>query len=255
MKKNFYHGIMFHHFHDNKHHLKSQGSISENQLYKLINFIGRKNILDADIFFEKLKLNRLKENEICFTFDDGIKSQIDIALPVLEDFKIKSFFFVYSSMFEGKLDNLEIYRYFRSNFFNNIDEFYEVFFKELNINLEKFYKDNYNTTIIIKKRSPFYTENDIKFRLVRDKFLDNQEYDKLMQKIFISKNFIPEKFHKNIVFEKEDLIKLDSLGHLVGLHSHSHPTLIEKLSLDQQKMEYNKCLSIISRILNKSNIL
>ena len=74
-----------------------------------------------------------------------------------------------------------------------------------------------------------------------------------MQKIFISKNFIPEKFHKNIVFEKEDLIKLDSLGHLVGLHSHSHPTLIEKLSLDQQKMEYNKCLSIISRILNKSN--
>ena len=253
MKKNFYHGIMFHHFHDNKHHLKSQGSISENQLYKLINFIGRKNILDADIFFEKLKLNRLKENEICFTFDDGIKSQIDIALPVLEDFKIKSFFFVYSSMFEGKLDNLEIYRYFRSNFFNNIDEFYEVFFKELNINLEKFYKDNYNTTIIIKKRSPFYTENDIKFRLVRDKFLDNQEYDKLMQKIFISKNFIPEKFHKNIVFEKEDLIKLDSLGHLVGLHSHSHPTLIEKLSLDQQKMEYNKCLSIISRILNKSN--
>ncbi len=253
MKKNFYHGIMFHHFHDAKHHLKSQGSISEDQFFKLIKFVGRKNILDADIFFERLKLNSLKENEVCFTFDDGIKSQIDVALPVLEDFKIKSFFFVYSSMFDGKLDNLEIYRYFRTNYFESIDEFYKAFFKELNTNLEKFYKDNYNTIKLITKRSPFYTENDIKFRLVRDKLLDNKKYDEIMNKIFLSKNFIPEKFYKNIVFNKHDLIKLDSLGHLIGLHSHSHPTLIEKLSFDEQKEEYYKCLTIISKILNKSN--
>ncbi len=253
MKKNFYHGIMFHHFHDTKHHLKSQGSISKDQFFKLIKFVGRKNILDADIFFERLKLNSLKENEVCFTFDDGIKSQIDVALPVLEDFKIKSFFFVYSSMFEGKLDNLEIYRYFRTNYFESIDEFYKAFFKELNTNLEEFYKDNNNTIKLITKRSPFYTENDIKFRLVRDKFLDNKKYDEIMNKIFLSKNFTPEKFYKNIVFDKNDLIKLDSLGHLIGLHSHSHPTLIEKLSFDQQKKEYYKCLTIISKILNKTN--
>ena len=40
-------------------------------------------------------------------FDDSVKSQIDIALPVLEEFKIKSFFFVYSSIFENQPDNLE----------------------------------------------------------------------------------------------------------------------------------------------------
>ena len=91
---NFFHGIMFHHFHDNKTHTKGQGSIDKNDLYKMINFIGRNNILDADIFFEKLKNNKLKNNEVCFTFDDAIKCQIDIALPVLEEFKIKSFFFV-----------------------------------------------------------------------------------------------------------------------------------------------------------------
>jgi peptidoglycan/xylan/chitin deacetylase (PgdA/CDA1 family) len=77
--------------------------------------------LDADIFFEKFKENKLKKNEVRLTFDDAIKCQIDIALPVLEDLKIKSFFFVYTSIFEEKPDNLEIFRYFRMNYFTRQD--------------------------------------------------------------------------------------------------------------------------------------
>ena len=73
---NFYHGIMFHHFHDHGIHTKSQGSIDKDDLYKMINFIGRKNILDADLFYEKFKNNNLKDNEVCLTFDDAIKCQI-----------------------------------------------------------------------------------------------------------------------------------------------------------------------------------
>ena len=114
-ENNFFHGIMFHHFHDGKVHTKGQGSISKDDFYKIINFIGIKNILNADIFYEKFLNNKLKDNEVCLTFDDGIKCQIDVALPVLEDLKIKSFFFVYTSLFDGKPDNLEIFRYFRMN--------------------------------------------------------------------------------------------------------------------------------------------
>ena len=88
---NFFHGIMFHHFHDDGIHTKGQGSIDKDDFYKMINFIGRNNILDADIFFEKFKNNKLKEKEVCLTFDDAIKCQIDVALPVLEELKIKSF--------------------------------------------------------------------------------------------------------------------------------------------------------------------
>ena len=46
---NFYHGIMFHHFHDDGIHKKGQGSIDKDDFYKIINFIGRKNILDAEV--------------------------------------------------------------------------------------------------------------------------------------------------------------------------------------------------------------
>ena len=85
---NYSHGIMFHYFNDNKKHKKSQGSINEDELKKIINFIGRKNILDADVFIEKYKKKNLKSHEICLTFDDGLKSQYDIALPVLNELKI-----------------------------------------------------------------------------------------------------------------------------------------------------------------------
>ena len=84
---------MLHHFHDDGIHTKGQGSIDKDDFYKLIKFIGKDNILDADVFFEKFKKNKLKNKEVCLTFDDAIKCQIDVALPVPEELRIKSFFF------------------------------------------------------------------------------------------------------------------------------------------------------------------
>ena len=52
-KNNFYHGIMFHQFHDNNLHKKSDGSIDKDDFYKIIKYIGRENILNADDFFNR----------------------------------------------------------------------------------------------------------------------------------------------------------------------------------------------------------
>ena len=251
-RNNFFHGIMFHHFHDNKMHIKSQGSISRDDFFAIINFIGRDNILDADVFFEKFKSKKLKEKDLCITFDDASKSQIDVALPVLEELRIKSFFFAYTSMFEGKPDNLEIFRFFRTNYFNNVDDFYISFYKVLDENFQSFFQENYSKIKYMVDNFPFYTLQDIKFRLVRDNFLTKTRYEKIMSLIMAEKKFIPEEFYSKLFFDKTDLKRLDELGHLVGLHSHSHPTLIEKLNFDEQKNEYKKCKLIISKILNKS---
>ena len=248
---NFFHGIMFHHFHDDGIHTKGQGSIDKDDFYKMINFIGRNNILDADIFFKKFKNNKLKEKEVCLTFDDAIKCQIDVALPVLEELKIKSFFFVYTSMFEGKPDNLEIFRYFRMNYFNNVDEFYNSFYQVLDKDLKTFFEDNNDKIKATKIKFPYYSIEDIKFRLVRDIFLTKSHYEETMFLMLKEKQFNYKDFFKKLFFQKDDLIRLDSLGHLVGLHSHNHPTLLEKLNYDEQKDEYEKCLSSISNILDK----
>ena len=243
---------MFHHFHDGDGiHTKSQGSIDKDDFYKMINFIGRNNILDADIFFEKFKNNKLKEKEVCLTFDDSIKCQIDIALPILEELKIKSFYFVYTSMFEGKPDNLEIFRYFRMNYFNNVDEFYNSFYQVLDKDLKTFFEDNNDKNKATKIKFPHYSIEDIKFRLVRDIFLTKSQYEETMLLMFKEKKLNYKDFFKKLFFQKDDLKTLDSLGHLVGLHSHNHPTLLEKLNYDEQKDEYEKCLSSISNILDK----
>ncbi|WP_145596096.1 polysaccharide deacetylase family protein [Candidatus Pelagibacter sp. FZCC0015] len=249
---NFFHGIMFHHFHDKDIHTKGQGSISKDEFYKIINFIGKKNILDADIFFEKFKSKKLKNNEVCLTFDDAIKSQVDIALPVLEELKIKSFFFVYSSIFEGIPDNLETFRYFRMNYFNNINNFYTEFYKFIEKDLNIFFERNISKLESAKMKFPHYSIEDIKFRLVRDNFLNKKEYEDLMFLIMKEKKFNYKKFYTKLAFNENDLKKLDNLGHLIGLHSHSHPTLLEKLNYEDQKEEYKRNLSVISKILNKS---
>ncbi len=242
---------MFHHFHDNGIHTKGQGSINKDDFYEMIKFIGRKNILDADVFYEKFKNNKLKDNEVCLTFDDAIKCQIDIALPILEDLKIKSFFFVYTSVFQNKPDNLEFFRYFRMNYYDNIDLFYDNFYKVLDKDLKSFFEKNRTKIKKTKIKFPCYSISDIKFRLVRDNFLTKNKYEEIMFLMFKDKQFNYTDFSKNLFFQKSDLKILDKLGHLIGLHSHNHPTLLEKLSYNKQKNEYEKCLSTISDILNK----
>ena len=61
------------------------------------------------------------------------------------------------------------------------------------------------------------------------------------------KQFNFKEFYPKLFIDSNDLKKLDSLGHLIGLHSHNHPTLLEKLNYDEQKDEYVTCISIISR--------
>jgi peptidoglycan/xylan/chitin deacetylase (PgdA/CDA1 family) len=248
----FYHGIMFHHFHDDNIHTKGQGSISKDDFYKIIQFIGRKNILDADIFFDKYKKNKLKENEVCITFDDALKCQIDIALPLLDDLKIKSFFFVYTSIFEENPDTLEIFRHFRNNYFNSIDDFYINFYKVLNKDLSGFFRINEKKIYDTRVKFPFYSTEDVKFRLVRDYFLTKTDYDKIIISMMDEKKIKSKDFHSILFFSKEDLKNLNKLGHLIGLHSHNHPTKLEILSYDEQKNEYEKCISIISKIIGKS---
>jgi len=249
----FFHGIMFHHFHDNVNHKQGQGSISKDDFYKLIKFVGRKNILDANIFFEKFKKNKLKENEVCFTFDDGIKCQIDIALPILEELNIKSFFFIYTSIFEDNPHKLEVFRYFRMNYFDDVNTFYNDFYKAMGENLKSFFVQNeYKIKSLMKKHS-VYTIEDIKFRLIRDIYLDKNSYEKTMLLMMEEKNFNYEKIHSKLFFNVNDIKKIDKLGHIVGLHSHNHPTLLEKLDYEKQKYEYEKCISILSKFLNKPN--
>ena len=155
---------------------------------------------------------------------------------------------------EGQPDNLEIFRFFRINQFEKIDNFYNKFYKFLNLETHNFLSSQKEKLKIFKRKFPFYSPEDIKFRIIRDYFLKKNKYEETMFEMMNHYNFKYKDYYKKLFFEANDISNLNNLGHEVGLHSHSHPTLLEKLSYKNQKKEYEKCLFHLNKILkNRKN--
>lgn len=256
MKNNSVIGIMFHHFHNKKKFLKGQGSISGNKLIKIIKYIGKKNILNPSNIetFLKKKNGKIK---YVLTFDDGLKCQIDIALKILKKHNIKGIFFIFSSILTSKPDLLEVYRDFRNVCFKNIEHFYFSFFNSISKNylkkLDIFYKKKLDFIKKIKKNSPYYTYNDIKFRVLRDNIL-KKNYKTIMLKMFKKYNYNYKAKIKDLYMNAQDIIKLETQGHFIGLHSHNHQSNLFLLNQRLQTKEYKKNKRILEKYL-KNKIL
>ena len=50
---------------------------------------------------------------------------------------------------------------------------------------------------------------------------------------------------------KDDLKEIDSLGHVIGSHSHTHPERISSLPIDTLKKEWNEATTFIQNLLGK----
>ena len=255
--QNCSHAVMFHHFHG-KLHSKIQGSINQNELIEIILFLKQNyNLINANYYSEKVFENKLEKNDICLTFDDALKCQYDIAFPILEEFKLTAFFFVYSSPFFKNPDYLEIFRYFRNNCFININDFYSHFFnlliedKSINYFLikKKFNNLNYLSSF------PFYTSEDRWFRYLRDLILGKEKYNEIMLKMINLKGFNIKDSCKNLWMSSDDISTLQSSGNVIGLHSFTHPTMMEKLSCKEQESEYFRNLQHLKKDLKINNII
>ncbi len=250
------HGIMFHHFHDDTKHIKGQGSISAEQFEQMIRYLQTdKVILSADEWMYKALRGNLKENETCLTFDDNLLCQFEVAFPVLKKHGLKAFWFVYTSPFEGVIEKLEVYRYFRFAYFQNVEDFYLSFFRVIQLSefgqevkraLEDFHPSSY------LKDFPFYTDEDRKFRFVRDKVLQPERYNLIMD-LMLSEYKVDLDSIKNKLWMTEGNVKtLFHEGHKIGLHTHTHPTSLSSLIKTEQLKEYQKNHQMLSKILGEA---
>ena len=246
------HGIMFHHFHDENKHIKCQGSLNAQELEKLLDYYQNTyKFISAQEFREKVLRNKLDNNEVCLTFDDTLKCQYDVAYPVLKARGLTAFWFVNTLPLEGEISVLELYHHFRFKMFRNIDEFYENFFqyvrelqKDLKIDYEKeIEKFDYTT---YKMNSPFYTYNDKKFRYIRDVILKGESYDQVMHILMERKGYDPRKYINELWISVDEVRKLYSEDHIIGLHSHTHPTMLSALTYNEQLNEFKKNKEILS---------
>jgi peptidoglycan/xylan/chitin deacetylase (PgdA/CDA1 family) len=247
---------MFHHFHDSIHP-RGQGSLSPQDFEEMIDWLAKEHqILDADEYLFHLEKNTLKSNQICLSFDDALLCQIDIATPILDNRKIKAFFFVYSSPFCGDPDALEIYRYFRTTEFSDIDDFYNEFFMQAKSSHEEAYSQALNTYNKNNYLSayPFYTENDKWFRYLRDETFGKSNYEKIMDQLMLDHQFNKEVASKNLWMSDKNIGDLHNSGHAIGLHSYSHPTTMHNLTGAQQELEYGKDFDHLRSVLNSDPV-
>lgn len=243
LPKNY--GIMFHHFHS-KNHPKSDGSISAKAFTNILNKINISKITSSDKFL-------INKKKICLTFDDSLKCQYDIAFPILKKLNIKAFWFIYSSSLNPNKSNIEIFRRFRYEKYKKFDQFYKDFlnFVENKIKIYSFLKDNKKNIQMFKKEYPFYSHNEIKFRFIRDRFLTQKDYNKIILRMYKNKNFDFKKEIGNIFLNKKEIKDLSQDGQIIGLHSHNHPTKISLLNKKEQYYEYMTNKKILEKIIKK----
>ena len=244
---------MFHHFH-NENHLPAQGSLSSSDFIEMIEWLNANySLINASEYEQKFQNKTLKSDDICLSFDDGLKCQYDIVVPVLRKFGLDAFFFIYSSIFTNNPDPLEIYRYFRTTEFGEIDDFYDQFNQAVKIKSSSNYLNHHSKYKKANYLSEFhfYTENDKWFRYLRDQYLTKDQYDEIMQNLMLQKSFDANKAKKDLWVSEQNLVDIDNQGHIIGLHSHTHPTKMSKLTRAQQLFEYQKNYEQLTQLIGK----
>jgi peptidoglycan/xylan/chitin deacetylase (PgdA/CDA1 family) len=173
---------------------------------------------------------------------------------VLREYGITAFWFVYTSPFEGKIERLELYRYYRTTQFVCIEDFYTSFFEALTESPEgdraaQALRDFDPSLYLTEWR--YYTDNDKRFRFLRDRVLGTIRYNRVMDVMISSSGLSEQQLAADLWMDENCLSELHSQGHVIGLHSHTHPTLMESLPTSTQKHEYDVNYRWIAEIVKE----
>lgn len=169
---------------------------------------------------------------------------------MLKKHNLTAFWFIYTSPIQGVLEKLEVFRHFRTICFPDLDTFYTTFFnkaqtqyKDIEKILYDFNPDEY------AKSFPFYTPNDKRFRYLRDHVLTTEQYNDLMDTMIDDCKYDVEYHAKNLWMSQKDIKELHENDHIIGLHSHSHSTVLNTFSTEDQRQEYTKNKQILEEII------
>ena len=244
------HGIVFHHFHKVNEIPQGQGSITSDKFEDIIKFIGLNKILNPEDWLEIQNTKRKNKSYVCLTFDDALLSQYEIALPILEKYNLKAFWFIYSSVFNGVLEEFEVFRKFRSIYFQSLDLFYDTFLKEYSkFDFPKIEFSTFGRKIsYVKENASFFSDKDIKFRLIRDEIMSPKQFSILMQSMIAKCGTNCETIAQNLWLNDTHLKKLSEKEHLIGLHSYYHPFKFSDLSYESQFTQLKKNYDHILRV-------
>ena len=232
---------MFHRFHEHASDHPLQGSLSSADFEKILLFVGVDNILAPDKWLSRLQAGTLGPLDLCLTFDDGLRSQIDFAEPILAKYGLRAFWFVYSSVFEGGVVKSEVYSH-AAALMGGMAVLAKTMLKQCpadlrsRLNTPEF--SRYQNRML--RLSPFYTLQDCQFRFLRNSAEHQGVFEQMMNYVMAAHSLNPKEISKQLWMDQEHLKYLINAGHWVGLHSYNHPYAMDALSYSEQEAEYQR---------------
>jgi hypothetical protein len=89
------------------------------------------------------------------------------------------------------------------------------------------------------------------FRFLRNEVLGVDNYEELMLHLMELKGFSPDSVIDKLWMSDPNLKELSRLGHLVGLHSTTHPIQMSKLSKHKQCVEYGENFEHLTSVVGE----
>ncbi|OFW08748.1 MAG: hypothetical protein A3H96_04710 [Acidobacteria bacterium RIFCSPLOWO2_02_FULL_67_36] len=248
-RRDFPHGVMFHRFHASDTASAWQGALSPAQFEAILLFVGIENILSPRDWMSRLQEGTLEPQHRCVTFDDGLRSQADHALPVLERFGLQAFWFVYSCVSDGIPVKSEVYS-FVAGACGGMPGLIEEFLQRCPPGFQEQLRSPAFAAYEARVRAahPFYTAKDAEYRFLRNQPENAAAFESLMDAIVSERGFTIDDLAQRLWLASADLAALSGAGHYVGLHSYSHPYEMARLSRARQREEYQRNLRHIQSV-------
>lgn len=180
-----------------------------------------------------------KDNNLLITFDDGLKEQFDLALPILDELNIPAVFFINSINFEEK----KVSTVHKIHLLRSIISSSEFLDKFIDLPFSQFEK---------KKAKEIYRYDDEKsaaLKYILNFKLDFKQQEQIVNKLF-DLHFDETTVLDSLYMAEQDLIKLASKGYL-GSHSHSHYPL-GLLDADTVKTELERTKNYLDKLTNSA---
>jgi len=238
-------GLMFHYAHGDGHPVV-QGSIGADDFQRILD--RRKRLISAGPFLHLHERGLLEPGDEVLTFDDGLSSQWMVFEPILRERGLTAFWFVPTAPLVGVALRLDVWRWLRTVTYPSVEAFYEAFDLELEYSKVTVPED-------YLAAHTYLTPADRRFRFLRDVVLSTVEYEAIMERLeaqLWTRQFSVPTRRESLVsrwLQADELQLLQARGHVIGSHSHSHPTTLASLTHEAQEIEYATSTAVLRGLL------
>lgn len=230
-------GVMFHRFVPDGHR-SPQGSLTPDGLRRIIGSFRPGTLVPPEEWLDRQEAGRL-EGHRCLTFDDGLKRQVELALPVLLDLGIPAFWFIPTGVLGDARPRAEVLAHALDEF----DEPAELLQSFCDIAEERDGPPDPDGlrryTEQAMRRFPFYSDLDCEFRYVRNAMGLN-DLDVTVVEVLHRAGFDADEYAEEVFIDTDGIRRLHESGQTIGLHSHSQPYDIAALPTAVQAEEYRR---------------